>query len=103
MGAHGKWRRETVTVHRSGWWGTAIWRIFHNINLVNIEHWPFDASNWSVFEPGLLGPVTFQSFSLHSQRKLQRWRLSISPPNSTPSSVMVRLWIFSAGCLFSKS
>ena len=33
------------------------WRIFHDINLVNIGYRPFDASDWPVFASGLLGPV----------------------------------------------
>ena len=36
------------------------WRIFHDINLVNINYRPFDASNWPVRDAGLLGPVTLQ-------------------------------------------
>ena len=34
------------------------WRIFHDINLVNIDYQPFDASRWPVRPAGLLGPVT---------------------------------------------
>ncbi len=34
------------------------WRIFKDINLVNIDYRPFDASNWPVRVAGLLGPVT---------------------------------------------
>jgi hypothetical protein len=33
------------------------WRIFHEINFVNIEYRPFDASGWGVMESGLEGPV----------------------------------------------
>ncbi len=33
------------------------WRIFRDINLVNIKYKPFDASAWPVFDSGLLGPV----------------------------------------------
>ena len=33
------------------------WRIFHDINFVNIDYRPFDASGWEVRESGLLGPV----------------------------------------------
>lgn len=33
------------------------WRIFHDINFVNIRYQPFDASNWPVREAGLIGPV----------------------------------------------
>jgi hypothetical protein len=36
------------------------WRIFHDINVVNINYRPFDAANWPVREAGLLGPVTFR-------------------------------------------
>ena len=38
-----------------------VWRKFYDINLVNIEYQPFDASNWEIKEAGLLGPVTFYS------------------------------------------
>ncbi|MBE0657493.1 MAG: glycoside hydrolase [Bryobacteraceae bacterium] len=36
------------------------WRVFHDINLVNSDYKPFDASNWPVFDSGLLGPVTLR-------------------------------------------
>ncbi len=34
------------------------WRTFHDINFVNLDYKPFDASDWPVSEAGLLGPVT---------------------------------------------
>lgn len=34
------------------------WRIFRDINFVNIDYKPFDASTWPVRDSGLLGPVT---------------------------------------------
>jgi hypothetical protein len=34
------------------------WRNFEDINVVNIDYKPFDASNWPVRESGLIGPVT---------------------------------------------
>lgn len=34
------------------------WRKFYDINFVNIEYRPFDASDWPVHDSGLLGPVT---------------------------------------------
>jgi hypothetical protein len=33
------------------------WRNFHDINFVNIDYKPFDASNWPLADSGLLGPV----------------------------------------------
>lgn len=36
------------------------WRIFEDINLVNIDYKPFDASNWPVRPLGLVGPVTLK-------------------------------------------
>jgi hypothetical protein len=33
------------------------WRIFHEINFVNIRYQPFDASGWEVMKSGLAGPV----------------------------------------------
>jgi hypothetical protein len=34
------------------------WRRFYDINLVNIDYMPFDASGWEIKDAGLLGPVT---------------------------------------------
>jgi len=34
------------------------WRNFYDINFVNINYKPFDASNWPLADSGLLGPVT---------------------------------------------
>ena len=34
------------------------WKIFHEINFVNINYKPFDASDWPIRPSGLLGPVT---------------------------------------------
>jgi len=36
------------------------WRIFHDINFVNINYKPFDASAWPIRASGLLGPVTLR-------------------------------------------
>lgn len=36
------------------------WRIFKDINLVNVNYKPFDASNWPLTDSGLIGPVTLQ-------------------------------------------
>jgi hypothetical protein len=33
------------------------WKAFHEINFVNKNYKPFDASNWPVRDSGLLGPV----------------------------------------------
>ena len=33
------------------------WRIFHEINFVNIAYEPFDASGWEFERSGLAGPV----------------------------------------------
>jgi len=33
------------------------WRIFHDINVVDIHYRPFSAADWPVFDSGLLGPV----------------------------------------------
>jgi hypothetical protein len=34
------------------------WRKYHEINFVNINYQPFDASKWNIMPSGLLGPVT---------------------------------------------
>ncbi len=33
------------------------WKIFHDINVVDIRYRPFNAARWPVFDSGLLGPV----------------------------------------------
>ncbi|RYD18860.1 MAG: hypothetical protein EOP88_21100, partial [Verrucomicrobiaceae bacterium] len=35
----------------------APWKAFHEINFVNIDYKPFDASAWPMMEAGLMGPV----------------------------------------------
>ncbi len=37
------------------------WRRFYDINLVNIDYGPFDASGWEIKDAGLLGPVNIYS------------------------------------------
>ena len=39
------------------------WRNFKDINFVNIDYKPFDASKWPLRMSGLLGPVTLQTMS----------------------------------------
>ena len=39
-----------------------VWRKFYDINLVNIDYKPFDASRWPVRPAGLAGPVVLTSF-----------------------------------------
>jgi hypothetical protein len=34
------------------------WKSYHDINFVNLNYRPFDASNWPLADAGLLGPVT---------------------------------------------
>ena len=34
------------------------WKIFKDINFVNVNYKPFDASDWPLTDCGLLGPVT---------------------------------------------
>ena len=41
----------------------APWKIMRDINIVNINYKPFDASSWPVFESGLLGPVTLRTLA----------------------------------------
>jgi hypothetical protein len=36
------------------------WKNFHDINFVNVDYKPFDASNWPLYDSGLMGPVTLQ-------------------------------------------
>jgi hypothetical protein len=39
------------------------WRNYHEINFVNIQYKPFDASGWQPLESGLSGPVTITPFA----------------------------------------
>lgn len=39
------------------------WKNFHDINFVNQDYRPFDASSWPLYDCGLLGPVTLTSVS----------------------------------------
>lgn len=34
------------------------WKIFHDINFVDVNYKPFNAANWPLYDSGLLGPVT---------------------------------------------
>jgi hypothetical protein len=34
------------------------WKTFHDINIVNLNYKPFDASAWPVAASGLIGPVS---------------------------------------------
>jgi len=40
-----------------------VWRNFHDINFVNMDYRPFDASDWSIRDSGLLGPVTLTALA----------------------------------------
>lgn len=37
------------------------WRKFYDINFVNIDYEPFDASGWEIMDAGLQGPVTLKA------------------------------------------
>lgn len=41
------------------------WKAFHEINFVNIDYKPFDASNWPPLPSGLFGPVRLIALSPH--------------------------------------
>lgn len=45
-----------------------VWRNFYDINLVNIDYKPFDASGWPLRDSGLLGPVTIVPIRADSGR-----------------------------------
>jgi len=38
------------------------WRNYHEINFVNIDYKPFDASGWEVMPSGIAGPVTIEIY-----------------------------------------
>ncbi|MBK8503548.1 MAG: hypothetical protein IPL46_15850 [Saprospiraceae bacterium] len=41
-----------------------VWRKFHEINFVNIDYKPFDASGWQPMTSGLIGPVVVRKIDL---------------------------------------
>jgi hypothetical protein len=43
------------------------WRKFHEINFVNLDYKPFDASGWDWQPSGLLGPVTLTPYKIATQ------------------------------------
>ena len=40
------------------------WKTFNDINIVNLNYKPFDASDWPLTDCGLLGPVTLTPVKL---------------------------------------
>jgi len=38
------------------------WKIFNDINVVNMQYRPFDASNWDVVLSGLIGQVYIEGY-----------------------------------------
>jgi len=38
------------------------WRNYHEINFVNIDYGPFDASGWDIMPSGLAGPVSIKIY-----------------------------------------
>jgi hypothetical protein len=45
------------------------WRKYHEINFVNINYKPFDASGWQPQPSGLLGPVTITPLKNAAERQ----------------------------------
>src|SRR5205807_10131069 len=50
------------------------WKSFHEINFVNRDYKPFDASNWPPRDSGLLGPVRLIPVKLKSFAALEHPR-----------------------------
>jgi hypothetical protein len=42
------------------------WKIFQDINFVNLDYKPFDASHWPLAESGLPGPVVLVPLQKHA-------------------------------------
>jgi len=55
------------------------WKRFYDINVVNLDYQPFDASGWPETDSGLLGPVT-----LRAQAGPLAWAAATSPRSSGP-------------------
>jgi hypothetical protein len=45
------------------------WKNFHEINFVDINYKPFDASKWALRDTGLLGPVSLQPLAVFTEPK----------------------------------
>ena len=45
------------------------WKNFHEINFVNINYQPFDASKWALRDTGWLGPVSLQPLTTFTEPK----------------------------------
>ncbi|AKD05391.1 glycosyl hydrolase [Pontibacter korlensis] len=72
IGAHLKPGRNTLKIEVANLMANRIrdmdrkgisWRNYHEINFVNINYKPFDASGWQPMPSGLLGPVTITPHS----------------------------------------
>jgi hypothetical protein len=50
------------------------WKNFHDINFVNVDYKPFDASDWPLHDSGLIGPVTLQPVKAKQPDMPTRWR-----------------------------
>jgi hypothetical protein len=42
------------------------WKNFGDVNVLNVQYKPFDASKWPLTDSGLLGPVTLTPVALAS-------------------------------------
>ena len=47
------------------------WKIFNDINFVDINYKPFNAANWNLYDSGLLGSVTLTPEHILSEAELQ--------------------------------
>ena len=46
------------------------WKIFYDINIVDLKYKPFDASKWRVAESGLIGPVTLRCAAVQTETSI---------------------------------
>jgi hypothetical protein len=49
------------------------WKSFYEINFVNRDYHPFDASTWAIRESGLIGPVVLTP-------------MEVTPPDDLPAN-----------------
>ena len=57
------------------------WKIFKDINIVNVDYKLFDASNWPLTDCGLLGPVTLTPVAAEKQTSKHQAPTSREAPN----------------------
>ena len=68
------------------------WRVFHDINVVNIDYKPLDASGWDVLPSGLVGPVTLAPAEVDGRRGTPELNADAKRERRTPEGRWLSGW-----------